>query len=92
MGKTVLAIDLGASSGRAILGNDNEQGEVELTEVHRFPNGFKEVDGHLVWDVDSLFREIKTGIKKALKNARTLPPCPLIPGALITCYFKAITL
>lgn len=72
MGKTVLAIDLGASSGRAILGSYNEQGEVELTEVHRFPNGFKEVDGHLVWDVDSLFREIKTGIKKALEKCANI--------------------
>ncbi|MDD7618778.1 MAG: FGGY family carbohydrate kinase [Bacillales bacterium] len=66
MARTVLAIDLGASSGRAILGTELPSGEVSLTEVHRFPNGYEIQDGHLVWDVDRLFEEIVIGIRKAI--------------------------
>ena len=58
-----LAIDIGASSGRHILGHLKE-GRMVLEEVHRFPNGMVEEDGELVWDVDRLFEEIKTGMKK----------------------------
>ena len=62
-----LGIDIGASSGRHILGH-LENGKMILEEVHRFPNGMKEVpqgDGvEKVWDVDELFRQIKIGMKK----------------------------
>ena len=58
-----LAIDIGASSGRHILGHLKE-GRMVLEEVYRFPNGMVEEDGELVWDVDRLFEEIKTGMKK----------------------------
>lgn len=67
MGKTVLAIDLGASSGRAILGTFGGEGEVTLREVHRFANGYETKDGHLVWDIERLFSEIVIGIRKALE-------------------------
>ena len=72
MAKTVLAIDLGASSGRAILGTP-QGGEITLQEVYRFPNGYHEVDGHLYWDVESLFENILIGIKKALEISKTKP-------------------
>ena len=64
MEKIYLAIDLGASSGRHIIGKivDNE---IVTEEIHRFRNGAINQDGHLVWDVENLFNEIKTGIKKA---------------------------
>lgn len=58
-----LAIDIGASSGRHILAH-LEDGRMELEEVHRFPNGMVEKDGHHVWDVDELFRQIKLGMRK----------------------------
>ena len=58
-----LAIDIGASSGRHILGH-LEDGKMVLEEVHRFPNGMVEKDGENVWDVDELFRQIKLGMKK----------------------------
>ena len=58
-----LAIDIGASSGRHILGSVTD-GKLSLEEVYRFPNGMKEEDGTLYWDVDSLFDEILTGMKK----------------------------
>lgn len=59
-----LAIDLGASSGRVILGH-YEKEQAKLLEVHRFSNGPKEENGHLIWDIDYLFNEIVLGIKKA---------------------------
>ena len=59
-----LAIDFGASGGRAILGEyDGER--VALQEVHRFPNEPVEVNGALYWDVLRLFHELKQGIRKA---------------------------
>jgi rhamnulokinase/L-fuculokinase len=67
----VLAIDLGASSGRAILGNyDND--EITLEEIHRFDNTPVERES-LCWDIDALFNEIKTSIKKcASKNIHSI--------------------
>ena len=62
--KHYLAIDIGASSGRHIVGWV-EGGELQTKEVYRFWNGMDEVDGHLVWDTDRLYREVKEGIKAA---------------------------
>ena len=58
-----LAVDIGASSGRLILGH-REEGKMILEEVHRFGNGMEMQNGHLTWDVDQLFAEIITGMKK----------------------------
>ncbi len=58
-----LAVDIGASSGRHILGH-MEDGKMVLEEIHRFPNGMIEKDGHKIWDVDALFKEIKAGMRK----------------------------
>jgi len=62
-----LAIDVGASSGRHIVGWI-ENGELCTREVYRFPNGVKEQDGHLVWNVESLILEVKQGIEVALEQ------------------------
>lgn len=62
-----LAIDIGASSGRHILGHRDAQGKLVLEEIHRFANGMVEKDGHKVWEVDRLFEEIKTGMKKCVQ-------------------------
>lgn len=66
-----LAIDIGASSGRHIVGYI-EDGKIKLEEVYRFPNGLKQVDGHLVWDEKELFKHIIKGLKKA-KEAGHIP-------------------
>lgn len=58
-----LAIDIGASSGRHILGHI-EQGKIVLEEIWRFENGMQVKDGSLCWDLPYLYGEIKTGIKK----------------------------
>lgn len=63
--KYYLAIDIGASSGRHIVGW-MEDGALCTREVFRFPNGVREEDGHLVWDVDALLGYVKEGIDRAL--------------------------
>ena len=66
MTKRVLAIDFGASSGRAILGIfDGEK--ITLEEVHRFSNDPVRVGDTMYWDVLRLFHEIKQGIVKAVQ-------------------------
>lgn len=63
MEKYFLAIDIGASSGRHILGSVKE-GKIMLEELYRFWNGMDNVEGLLCWDVDRLFQEIVLGMKK----------------------------
>jgi rhamnulokinase len=58
-----LAVDLGAASGRILLGQwDGEH--IGLNELHRFPNGPVTIQGHQHWDVLRLWTEIKTGIAR----------------------------
>lgn len=64
MHEKFLAIDIGASSGRHIIGW-MEDGTLQTEEVYRFPNSVRRVDGHLEWDIDSLFANVKQGIKAA---------------------------
>ena len=59
-----LAIDIGASSGRHIVGSVND-GKIELTEVYRFDNNLIEKNGHLCWDTEALFENIVLGLKAA---------------------------
>ena len=65
--KHYLAIDIGASSGRHIVGW-TENGELQTREVYRFPNGVTERDGHLTWDIDALEGHVRAGIDEALKS------------------------
>ena len=66
-----LAIDIGASSGRHIVGW-REDGGLKTKEVYRFPNGVQEQDGHLVWDVDALLAHVKAGIAAAKAEFREI--------------------
>lgn len=58
------AIDLGATSGRVIVGEWSGRG-LRLTEVHRFPNQFRSLAGHEYWDLPSLWSEVRAGLIKA---------------------------
>ncbi len=62
--RNVVAVDLGAESGRLVLCRWNGS-EGTLEEIHRFPNGSQQVDNHLVWDVERLWGEIVKGLAKA---------------------------
>lgn len=58
-----LAVDIGASSGRHMLGH-LEKGRLVLEEIYRFENGMKQTKEGLCWDIPALFQEIKTGIRR----------------------------
>ncbi len=58
-----LAIDIGASSGRHVLGS-LVNGKICLEEVYRFDNGMENKDGQLCWNTENLFRHILEGMKK----------------------------
>lgn len=66
MDRYYLAVDIGASSGRHILAH-MEDAKIKLEEIYRFSNGMIEKDGQLVWNIDRLFEEIKTGMKKCVE-------------------------
>jgi rhamnulokinase len=58
-----LAIDIGASSGRHILGYV-ENGKITLEEVYRFEDYLREENSSFIWDIEKLVREVKAGIAK----------------------------
>ncbi|MEL9909458.1 MAG: rhamnulokinase family protein [Desulfurococcus sp.] len=65
----VLAFDLGASGGRAIVGKiDLDARKVEMEEIYRFPNSPIRVRDHLYWDVLRIWNEVKEGISIAYKK------------------------
>ena len=59
--RTFAAVDIGASGGRVMEGTI-DGGRVELTTVHRFPNGPIAADGHLRWDFEELVRQVAVGL------------------------------
>ena len=64
MDKRVLAIDFGATSGRAMLCTYDGD-KIDIKELHRFDNSPVMIDGVLYWDILRLYHELKTGIVKA---------------------------
>lgn len=69
MSYNLLAFDLGASSGRAIIGTF-ENNKISLKEIHRFSNEPVSINGTLYWDILRLFNEIKQGILKATRETK----------------------
>lgn len=61
------AVDLGATSGRVIVGEWNKN-LLTLTEVHRFANAFESLNGHDYWNLAGLWNEIRTGLVEAAKR------------------------
>ena len=70
MTKYCLAIDMGASGGRHILGHV-ENGRLVTEEIYRFENGMKQQDG-LIWDVEEIFGHILAGLRRC-KELGKLP-------------------
>ncbi len=70
-GGLVAAVDLGASSGRVMVGQVAPD-ELELTEVHRFPNDPVRLPDGLHWDILRLYREVLTGLRAATRAANGL--------------------
>lgn len=69
-----VAVDIGASSGRVIVA-EFEDNRFEVNEVHRFKNGFHQVDGHDRWNIDELFENILIGLAKV--KERGVEECTL---------------
>ncbi|WP_054955964.1 rhamnulokinase [Paenibacillus dakarensis] len=72
----VLAFDMGASSGRALIGEivreeEGNLGKLRITEIHRFPNIPIQMGEHLHWNIAALFQEVKNGIQKAFQSGFT---------------------
>ncbi|PQP89029.1 hypothetical protein CPT76_12560, partial [Paenibacillus sp. AR247] len=57
-----IAVDIGASSGRLVLGRLKDS-KLALEEIHRFDNGFRELDGSLYWDIEHLLEQIVAGLQ-----------------------------
>jgi rhamnulokinase len=69
--RTVVAVDLGAESGRVVLGRfDGDR--MTLEEVHRFPTPPRPHDGHLRWDLNGLWSQIRTGLAATGEAAGTV--------------------
>src|SRR5437764_2209591 len=62
--KNFLAFDLGAESGRAVLGT-LDSGKLTLAEKHRFPNPHGRMNGHLHWNLLGQWEQLKSGLRKA---------------------------
>ncbi len=67
MKQSFFAVDLGATSGRTILGSFTPDG-LELEEVNRFPNHLIRIGGHFYWDIYELYRHIVEGLKLAAQR------------------------
>ena len=67
-GRLVAAVDLGASSGRVMIGRVAPD-ELELTEVHRFSNDPVRLPDGLHWDILRLYREVLAGLREATRAA-----------------------
>lgn len=63
-----LAIDIGASSGRHIVGRMGDDGELITDEVYRFRNGVKNARGSLTWDIRELFDNVVCGMRAAFEK------------------------
>jgi len=66
-----LAFDLGASSGRSILGAF-QNGKLELEETHRFPNTMVKMSGHYHWDLPALWQNLLTGLSKTVSQQHNI--------------------
>lgn len=67
MKQCFFAVDLGATSGRIILGTFTPEG-LEMEEVNRFPNHLIGTGGHFYWDIYELYRHILEGLKHAARK------------------------
>lgn len=66
-----LAVDLGASSGRAVVGTLRD-GVMHLEDVHRFRTPLQEEGAHLVWDAEGIWSEIQVALRRAMDAVPSL--------------------
>ena len=69
--KYFFAVDLGATSGRTIVGSLSD-GKFDLEELTRFDNNLIETGGHFYWDIYALYFEIIKGLKLVAQRGITI--------------------
>ena len=62
----ILAFDLGASGGKLFLATIDDD-NISIQEIHRFENVSCSMNGALFWDIINIYKEMNTGIKKAIE-------------------------
>ena len=82
--KYYIACDLGAESGRVMLGR-LEDGRLTLEEMHRFPSAAVRVLGSLRWDVLRIFEELKTGLRQVAGRHVSVASLSVDSWGWITC-------
>ena len=90
--RNLLAFDLGASNGRAILGQfDGEK--ITMKELHRFENNYIEMNGVFYWDTPYLYNQLKQGLTAFKQGGYgDLMLSASIPGAWTTvCLIRTVT-
>lgn len=70
--KNYLAVDLGAGSGRVILGTVSDE-NFSLKELYRFNNGYLQIAGKYYWNIGRLFDEIRNGIQLCIERENIIP-------------------
>ena len=88
MKQNFFAVDLGATSGRTILGTFIEGG-LNLEEINRFPNHLIEVGGHFYWDIYALYRHIIDGLKLVAHRGESIASIGIDTYAsekTVTCF------
>ncbi len=63
-----IGVDIGASNGKAVLGELSADGVLSIRDIRRFPNGMHESDGSLRWDFERLLGEIKGAVDDAFSQ------------------------
>lgn len=69
-----LAFDLGATSGRAVIGTLNRE-KFDIEEIHRFPNNIIEIHGKYYWNIYSLYEELKKAL--SICAEKDIKPCSI---------------
>jgi rhamnulokinase len=67
-----LAIDIGAESGRMILGSVSDE-TLTFKEIHRFPNAMLNLLENFYWNIGHLYKEILTGLEKYVSVENVIP-------------------
>ena len=67
---TFLAFDLGATSGRSVIGTLKD-GRIETRELTRFPNGIVELHGKFYWNLLGLYEHLKEGLVACAREGIT---------------------
>lgn len=67
-----LALDIGASSGKALIGFKDDKGKIRYRVIYRFKNGFKVIENHKIWDIEELYTNLLKTLKISFKKYKKI--------------------